>query len=432
MNKRGKRLKSNNILPEYGLGSWIKDTAKKGLDLGMDAGLVMADRTLGTFGATNVIDDSMYNTKLGRGLNKVGDVINPLVGQAMATALGGPMAGMAMNAGQQGISSATGSSPEQLAQEELKKEQDKALKYNQTVNSFNSQYNQSPTNIPTFRNGGIINYNGQSHDGPDGGIPIDDNGNPSIQSGNQPTGLTEDKEVAWKLPDGNTFIFSDSLGYAPIAKKIYSKYSKRLGKKMEKTDAISMKGLTQEFNDLAAEQEISKKMDGQKTGVKGTYRYGGTIDGEDGEESTKSTVSHYFSPCVARYARKRAMRALLYDTTDSAYSCAVCAANSDSSAFASSSAAISSGVARRRMRGSSRCIVLVFILPPCRLVSNLRAPRAGSRLACASCTCTRGAGPHGRRTPSTRCRPARGLGARHPPQRRRRGGAPSTATGWLP
>ena len=56
MNKRGNRLKSNNILPEYGLGSWIKDTAKKGLDLGVDAGLVMADKTLGTFGATNVID----------------------------------------------------------------------------------------------------------------------------------------------------------------------------------------------------------------------------------------------------------------------------------------------------------------------------------------------------------------------------------------
>lgn len=250
------------MLPEYGLGSWIKDTAKKGANLGMDAGLVMADRTLGTFGATNVIDDSMYKTKLGKGLNKVGDIVNPLVGQAMATAIGGPTAGIAMGAGQQGISSATGSNPEQLAQEELEKEQNKALKYNQAVNSFNSQYNQGPTNIPTFRNGGIINYNGQSHNGPDGGIPIDDNGNPSIQSGNQPTGLTEDKEVAWKLPDGNTFIFSDSLGYAPIAKKIYSKYSKRLGKKMEKTDAISMKGLTQEFNDLAAEQEISKKMDG--------------------------------------------------------------------------------------------------------------------------------------------------------------------------
>lgn len=268
------------MLPEYGLGSWIKDTAKKGANLGMDAGLVMADRTLGTFGATNVIDDSMYKTKLGKGLNKVGDVINPLVGQAMATALGGPMAGMAMNAGQQGISSATGSSPEQLAQEELKQEQDKALRYNQTVNSFNSQYNQNPTNIPTFRNGGIINYNGQSHNGPDGGIPIDDNGNPSIQSGNQPTGLTEDKEVAWKLPDGNTFIFSDSLGYAPIAKKIYSKYSKRLGKKMEKTDAISMKGLTQEFNDLAAEQEISKKMDGGNNmdSIK-KYQKGGVVDG---------------------------------------------------------------------------------------------------------------------------------------------------------
>ena len=158
-----------------------------------------------------------------------------------------------------------------------------------TVNS--RDINSAQGNIPTFRNGGMINYTGQSHNGPDGGIPIDDNGNPSIQSGNQPTGLTEDKEVAWKLPDGNTFIFSDSLGYAPVAKRIYSKYSKRLGKQMEKTDAISMKGLTQEFNDLAAEQEISKKMDGQKTGIKGTYRYGGTIDGEDGEESTKPTVS---------------------------------------------------------------------------------------------------------------------------------------------
>ena len=263
MNKRHKKLKSSYIeLPEYGLGSWLKKNAG----------------TLGTVAGTGLGMAAIGMT---------GGLAAPAVLPTMMAAgsIGGSLGGQI-----------GGSIQQNKEQSDMEAAQNQQNEYNRRIQSFNAQSKPQNSNIPTFENGGfrhggIINYNGQSHSGPDGGIPIDDNGNPSIQSGNQPTGLTEDNEVAWKLPDGNTFIFSDSLGYAPIAKRIYSKYSKRLGKNMEKTDAISMKGLTQEFNDLAAEQEISKKMDSKKTGIKGIYRHGGTIDGEESKKTTKPTVS---------------------------------------------------------------------------------------------------------------------------------------------
>lgn len=274
MNKRYKRLNHNKIdVPEYGLGSWMKKNAGTiGTVAGMAAGVGAIALTGGL--AAPAVVPGMAAAAGGAGV--LSGASGALAAGTIGSTLGGSVGGAIQKSEEQSTFDA-----EQSAQNE----------YNSKMQAFNAQQKPQSENIPTFRHGGMINYTGQSHEGPNGGIPVDDNGNPTVQSGNQPTGLTEDKEVAWKLPDGNTFIFSDSLGYAPVAKRIYSKYSKRLGKKMEKTDAISMKGLTQEFNDLAAEQEISKKMDGQKTGVKGTYRYGGTIDGEDGEESTKPTVS---------------------------------------------------------------------------------------------------------------------------------------------
>jgi len=155
-----------------------------------------------------------------------GKIVGGIVGGYFGGPAGAAAGYQGMGELQKGLGSATGVSEEQLAAKEAAKNAEIIRNYNNAVSGLNPK---AQGNIPTFRNGGIINYKGQSHEGPNGGIPVDDNGNPTVQSGNQPTGLTEDKEVAWKLPDGNTFIFSDSLGYAPVAKRIYSKYSKKLG-----------------------------------------------------------------------------------------------------------------------------------------------------------------------------------------------------------
>jgi len=57
-------------------------------------------------------------------------------------------------------------------------------------------------------NGGLLTYDGQTHQGPNGGIPVDEKGNPSAQSGNKPVALAENKEVAWNLSNNVTLIFA--------------------------------------------------------------------------------------------------------------------------------------------------------------------------------------------------------------------------------
>jgi hypothetical protein len=52
----------------------------------------------------------------------------------------------------------------------------------------------------------IVNYKGQTHNGPDEGIPVDEEGNPSVVSGKEPIALTENGEVTW-----NGYVFSDKL-----------------------------------------------------------------------------------------------------------------------------------------------------------------------------------------------------------------------------
>jgi hypothetical protein len=58
-----------------------------------------------------------------------------------------------------------------------------------------------------FKNPVIVNYkNGQTHDGPQGGIPVDSLGNPSSVSKRSAVGLTKKGEVTW-----NGYVFSDDL-----------------------------------------------------------------------------------------------------------------------------------------------------------------------------------------------------------------------------
>lgn len=62
-------------------------------------------------------------------------------------------------------------------------------------------------------NGGDLeNYSGQTHSGPQGGIPVDAQGTPTITNGEQPTALVEDGEVSFTDPDnGEVYIFSNRL-----------------------------------------------------------------------------------------------------------------------------------------------------------------------------------------------------------------------------
>ena len=120
------------------------------------------------------------------------------------------------------------------------------------------------TGLPRFQAGGTINYEGQSHEGPDGGIPVDEMGNPSID----PVALTEGKEVAYSSDQG-TYIFSDRLKYsdsktfAQRAKDLQKKYglrAKTKGGTFQLDDPISKKGYDMEMQKLIGQQEQLKEM----------------------------------------------------------------------------------------------------------------------------------------------------------------------------
>ena len=114
--------------------------------------------------------------------------------------------------------------------------------------------------VPQMANGGFVptnEYIGQSHKGPNGGIPVDAQGNPSITTGNQPVALTEDGETSY-----DNFIFSDKLKpedskktFSDEAKKIKSKYKKRLGEDLDGIDPYARQSLEMELDELKTEQQ---------------------------------------------------------------------------------------------------------------------------------------------------------------------------------
>jgi len=129
------------------------------------------------------------------------------------------------------------------------------------------------------RNGGVINYIGQSHEGPDGGIPVDGTG--SVNLG-QPNALVEGGEVG-KNPGngGETYIYSDKLEmrkgetFADAAKKIQSRYKLRM-KNGKITDPISKKAFDKESKELEDNQEALKQAM-EMTGGDVKMRTGGRI-----------------------------------------------------------------------------------------------------------------------------------------------------------
>ena len=65
-----------------------------------------------------------------------------------------------------------------------------------------------PLSQMRFKFGGTLNYGGQLHEGPDGGVPVDGMGNPNSMN---PVALVEKGEVSYNTPDGGTYIYSDTL-----------------------------------------------------------------------------------------------------------------------------------------------------------------------------------------------------------------------------
>jgi len=365
----------------------MRKTFRKAGHLLGDYGRFMADRVLGTFGATDVIGEDDYKTKLGKGLNQVGDVINPIVGKIGATALGGPMAGAGMGQLQQGVGAATAGAPQQPPQplpynpdptmqqsytptfkyggnmkrryqtggglpditpglrqavrtddsnkrgsmffDTLTSIPTESRDYNQIVSSYNQgitprdrymlnyevdesgnsvlgraenpdytlgrttgitsnpqfmttpgmynprrgrtlpQYSARNPYLPKKADGGavgsagqFVDYNvGQSHTGPDEGIPVDSQGQPTAMSGGNPVALTEKGEVAF-----NGYVFSDTTKlpgnkkrtFSDEAKRIKNKYKFYLGDKLDKKDNISQSALERELDKLMMLQETIK------------------------------------------------------------------------------------------------------------------------------------------------------------------------------
>jgi hypothetical protein len=104
--------------------------------------------------------------------------------------------------------------------------------------------------------GGTINYGGQLHEGPEGGVPVDAQGNPNSQN---PVALVEKGEVKYDTGEGD-YIFSDQLElrknktFAKKAKDIQAKYKMRMSEGVI-TDPIAKKGYDKEMQDLVKKQE---------------------------------------------------------------------------------------------------------------------------------------------------------------------------------
>jgi hypothetical protein len=138
-----------------------------------------------------------------------------------------------------------------------------------------------------FMNSGAENpmineYDGQTHQGPTGGIPIDGLGRPTVVSGGKPVALTEDGEVSH-----NGYVFSDTLKsndnktFADEAKKILKKYKTRLGDDFSRHDKLAEEAMERELGELKQQNEIERVKKEYTRDDLNKMWPGGPIDGED-------------------------------------------------------------------------------------------------------------------------------------------------------
>ena len=163
--------------------------------------------------------------------------------------------------------------------------QDRAAGYTPMMDERGNVYTMSPQdlprsgkfapsrrNLPQKQMGGqvappqdqaqfIDHQEGQTHEGPDGGIPVDERGQPAASSGAPEVALTEKGEVTF---DG--YVYSDDLKlpgnkkrtFADEAKRLKNKHKLHLGEDLEKTDKIAYNALVRELKELRDIQEAKK------------------------------------------------------------------------------------------------------------------------------------------------------------------------------
>jgi hypothetical protein len=130
-------------------------------------------------------------------------------------------------------------------------------------------------NIPQVQ---MYNRGGSHEQNSMGGIPVDSYGNPSMN----PSALVEQNEVGYKLPnDKSGYVFSDRINYpgkkssfSSEAKRVMGKYKNRLGKELDRPDALAKQSLDREIEELKNKQELVKQVEQQQTAIKA---YGGYL-----------------------------------------------------------------------------------------------------------------------------------------------------------
>ena len=243
------------MFPQYGFGSWLKENA-------------------GAIGAVTG--------------GAIGTVIAPGIGTSIGASIGGSVGGSVQKADeakeqqaqmQQQAAQQAGQTQSQMAQPQMQYQP--TFAYGGDMNMKTAGL-YSTTDVPVLQKGGLIDYNGQTHEGVDGGIPVDETGNPSAISGKPTVALTEDKEVSWVTPEGETYIFSDRLGFANDAKKIMTRYEKKLGKDLDGEDRLAREAMNRELSMLMQDQETERSIMQQEDVLQQTqpttaFAYGGKM-----------------------------------------------------------------------------------------------------------------------------------------------------------
>lgn len=231
--------------------------------------------------------------------DNVGNIAMGIGGAAAMFVPGGQAAGIGMLAGAAGGFAETAGQKEQMGLQEQQIKEQNALGTANT--NLQNKLNQNPlvNYVPTRRRGGklpkmamggTINYEGQLHEGPNGGVPVDAQGNPNAQN---PVALVEKGEVKYDTGEGD-YIFSDQLElrkgktFAKKAKDIQAKYKMRMSEGVI-IDHIAKKGYDKEMQDLVKKQEkLRSVVTPQEQPM---MRTGGNLPKYDGTTQTPGNTS---------------------------------------------------------------------------------------------------------------------------------------------
>lgn len=157
----------------------------------------------------------------------------------------------------------------QVNAEDLRLESEQELLDAQELDAYKANKNQQLQGIANKNSnykleyGGPIPYSGQSHSGPQQGIPVDSQGNPVAVTKQKPVALTEGGEVAWRTEDGTPYVFSAKSGAAAKANKIFKNAKMRLGEDYNNPDPISKEGMQRNLTNLMASEEANKPKEKQ-------------------------------------------------------------------------------------------------------------------------------------------------------------------------